>query len=111
MFTRSRPAANERFPHFYPAPFVGRDAHCLRSAIARVASAATNRRLVSRCYSLIVEDMVTDGVSPERDSIAGSLDARFLVSMKLLGSAYSKRPVHALYMLLKHVMLEYTSFA
>ena len=41
--------------------------------------------------------MVTDGVSPERDSIAVSLDARFLVSIKPLGSAYGKtvgkRPV------------------
>ena len=41
--------------------------------------------------------MVTDSVSPERDSIAVSLDARFLVSIKPLGSAYGKtvgrRPV------------------
>ena len=53
----------------------------LRSAIAWVASAATNHWLALRCYSLIVEDIVTDGVSPERDLIAVSLDARFLVSI------------------------------
>lgn len=43
-----------------------------------------NRSLVSRCYCLIVIDMVTDGVSPESESIAVSLDARFLVSIKPL---------------------------
>ena len=43
-----------------------------------------NRSLVLHCYYLIVEDMVTDGVSPESDSIALSLDARFLVSIKPL---------------------------
>ena len=43
-----------------------------------------NRSHVLHCYCLIVEDMVTNSVSPERDSIALSLDARFLVSIKPL---------------------------
>ena len=42
--------------------------------------------------------MVTNCISPERDSIVVSLDVQFLVSIKPLVSASGKRPVHALYM-------------
>ena len=72
----------------------------LRSATASIASAATNRSLHLRCYYLIVEDTVTDGVCTESDSIAVKFGCSISCFCKasILGSAYDKRAVHA-YML------------